>query len=147
MNNLVKLNLPLAQLKLSEENQITFVRCLIRNKKIVLTPEEWVRQHLINYLDSDFNYSKYRMAVEYEIKYNQLNKRADIVYFDSDRNPYLIVECKAPNVKLNKDVLHQIVTYNSKLNTPYMLISNGIEHYIFEVIDNQIFSRETLIKQ
>lgn len=147
MNNLVKLNLPLAQLKLSEENQITFVRCLIRNKKIVLTPEEWVRQNLINYLDSDFNYSKYRMAVEYEIKYNQLNKRADIVYFDSDRNPYLIVECKAPNVKLNKDVLHQIVTYNSKLNTPYMLISNGIEHYIFEVIDNQIFSRETLIKQ
>jgi len=147
MNNLVKLNLPLAQLKLSEENQITFVRCLVRNKKIVLTPEEWVRQHLINYLDSDFNYSKYRMAVEYEIKYNQLNKRADIVYFDSDRNPYLIVECKAPNVKLNKDVLHQIVTYNSKLNTPYMLISNGIEHYIFEVIDNQIFSRETLVKQ
>ena len=147
MNNLVKLNLPLAQLKLSEENQITFVRCLIRNKKIVLTPEEWVRQHLINYLDSDFNYSKYRMAVEYEIKYNQLNKRADIVYFDSDRNPYLIVECKAPNVKLNKNVLHQIVTYNSKLNTPYMLISNGIEHYIFEVIDNQIFSRETLVKQ
>ena len=147
MNNLVKLNLPLAQLKLSEENQITFVRCLVRNKKIVLTPEEWVRQHLINYLDSDFNYSKYRMAVEYEIKYNQLNKRADIVYFDSDRNPYLIVECKAPNVKLNKNVLHQIVTYNSKLNTPYMLISNGIDHYIFEVIDNQIFSRETLIKQ
>ena len=147
MNNLVKLNLPLAQLKLSEENQITFVRCLVRNKKIVLTPEEWVRQHLINYLDSDFNYSKYRMAVEYEIKYNQLNKRADIVYFDSDRNPYLIVECKAPNVKLNEDVLHQIVTYNSKLNTPYMLISNGIEHYIFEVIDNQIFTRDTLVKQ
>jgi len=147
MNNLVKLNLPLAQLKLSEENQITFVRCLIRNKKIVLTPEEWVRQHLINYLDSDFNYSKFRMAVEFEIKYNQLNKRADIVYFDSDRNPYLIVECKAPNVKLNQDVLHQIVTYNSKLNTPYMLISNGIEHYIFEVIDNQIFTRDTLVKQ
>lgn len=147
MNNLVKLNLPLAQLKLSEENKITFVRCLIRNKKIVLTPEEWVRQHLIYYLDSHFNYSKHRMAVEYEIKYNQLSKRADIVYFDSDRNPYLIVECKAPNVKLNKDVLHQIVTYNSKLNTPYMLISNGIEHYIFEVINNQIFSRDTLVKQ
>ena len=147
MNNLVKLNLPLAQLKLSEENKITFLRCLIRSKKIVLTPEEWVRQHLIYYLDSNFNYSKHRMSVEYEIKYNQLNKRADLVYFDSDRNPYLIVECKAPNVKLNKDVLHQIVTYNSKLNTPYMLISNGIEHYIFEVIDNQIFSRDTLVKQ
>ncbi len=147
MNNLVKLNLPLAQLKLSKENNITFVRCLIRNKKIVLTPEEWVRQHLINYLDSHFNYSKFRMAVEFEIKYNQLNKRADIVYFDSDKNPFLIVECKAPNVKLNENVLHQIVTYNSKLNTPFMLISNGIEHYIFEVIDNQIFSRETLIKQ
>ena len=80
-------------------------------------------------------------------KYNQLNKRADIVYFDLDSNPYLIVECKAPNVKLNKDVLHQIVTYNSKLNTPYMLISNGIEHYIFEVIENQIIARDTLSKQ
>ena len=147
MNNLVKLNLPLAQLKLSEENQITFVRCLIRNKKIVLTPEEWVRQNLIYYLDSHFNYSKSRMAVEYEIKYNNLNKRADIVYFDLDSNPYLIVECKAPNVKLNEDVLHQIVTYNSKLNTPYMLISNGIEHYIFEVTDNKIIARDTLSKQ
>ena len=147
MNNLVKLNLPLAQLKLSEENKITFVKCLIRSKKIVLTPEEWVRQHLIYYLDSHFNYSKARMAVEYEIKYNQLNKRADIVYFDLNGNPYLIVECKAPNVKLNKDVLHQIVTYNSKLNTPYMLISNGIEHYIFEVVENKIIARDTLGKQ
>jgi len=147
MNKLVKLNLPLAQLKLYEENQITYIKCLIRNKKIVLTPEEWVRQHIISYLDLHFNYSKSRMAVEYELKYNLLTKRADIVYFNKKSKPYLLVECKAPHIKLNKDVVHQIVTYNSKLNTPFMLISNGIEHYIFENINNEIFSRDTLIKQ
>ena len=147
MNKPIKLNLPIAKLKLFEKNNTTYVNCLIRNKKIILTPEEWVRQHLISYLDSNFNYSKSRMAVEYELKYNKLSKRADIVFFDKNLMPYLLVECKAPEVKLDKNVLHQIVTYNSKLNAPFLLISNGIEHYIFEVSNRKINPINTLIKQ
>ena len=147
MNKPIKLNLPIAKLKLFEKNNTTYVNCLIRNKKIILTPEEWVRQHLISYLDSNFNYSKSRMAVEYELKYNKLSKRADIVFFDKNLMPYLLVECKAPEVKLDKNVLHQIVTYNSKLNAPFLLISNGIEHYIFEVSNGKINPIKTLIKQ
>ena len=147
MNKPIKLNLPITKLKLFEKNNTTYVNCLIRNKKIILTPEEWVRQHLISYLDSNFNYSKSRMAVEYELKYNKLSKRADIVFFDKNLMPYLLVECKAPEVKLDKNVLHQIVTYNSKLNAPFLLISNGIEHYIFEVSNGKINPINTLIKQ
>ncbi|MDG1842449.1 MAG: type I restriction enzyme HsdR N-terminal domain-containing protein [Crocinitomicaceae bacterium] len=147
MDKPIKLNLPIAKLKLYEKNNITYVKCLIRNKKIILTPEEWVRQHLISYLDSNFNYSKSRMAVEYELKYNKLSKRADIVFFDKKLMPYLLVECKAPEVKLDKNVLHQIVTYNAKLNAPFLLISNGIEHYIFEVSNGEIKPINTLIKQ
>ena len=147
MNKPIKLNLPIAKLKLFEKNNTTYVNCLIRNKKIILTPEEWVRQHLISYLDLNFNYSKSRMAVEYELKYNKLSKRADIVFFDKNLMPYLLVECKAPEVKLDKNVLHQIVTYNSKLNAPFLLISNGIEHYIFEVSNGKINPINTLIKQ
>ena len=147
MNKPIKLNLPIAKLKLFKKNNTTYVNCLIRNKKIILTPEEWVRQHLISYLDSNFNYSKSRMAVEYELKYNKLSKRADIVFFDKKLMPYLLVECKAPEVKLDKNVLHQIVTYNAKLNAPFLLISNGIEHYIFEVSNGKINPINTLIKQ
>ena len=147
MDKPIKLNLPIAKLKLFEKNNITYVNCLIRKKKIILTPEEWVRQHLISYLDSNFNYSKSRMAVEYELKYNKLSKRADIVFFDKKLMPYLLVECKAPEVKLDKNVLHQIVTYNAKLNAPFLLISNGIEHYIFEVSNGKINPINTLIKQ
>ena len=147
MDKPIKLNLPIAKLKLYEKNKITYVNCLIRNKKIILTPEEWVRQHLISYLDSNFNYSKSRMAVEYELKYNKLSKRADIVFFDKKLMPYLLVECKAPEVKLDKNVLHQIVTYNAKLNAPFLLISNGIEHYIFEVSNGKINPINTLLKQ
>ena len=147
MDKPIKLNLPVANLKLYKKNNATYVNCLIRNKKIVLTPEEWVRQHLISYLDSNFNYSKSRMAVEYELKYNKLSKRADIVFFDKKLMPYLLVECKAPEVKLDKNVLHQIVTYNAKLNAPFLLISNGIEHYIFEVSNRKINPINTLIKQ
>ena len=84
MDKPIKLNLPIAKLKLFEKNNTTYVKCLIRNKKIILTPEEWVRQHLISYLDSNFNYSKSRMAVEFELKYNKLSKRADIVFFDKN---------------------------------------------------------------
>ena len=147
MDKPIKLNLPIAKLKLYEKNNITYVNCLIRKKKIILTPEEWVRQHLISYLDSNFNYSKSRMAVEFELKYNKLSKRADIVFFDKKLMPYLLVECKAPEVKLDKNVLHQIVTYNAKLNAPFLLISNGIEHYIFEVSNGEINPINTLLKQ
>ena len=147
MDKPIKPNLPIAKLKLYEKNNITYVNCLIRKKKIILTPEEWVRQHLISYLDSNFNYSKSRMAVEYELKYNKLSKRADIVFFDKKLMPYLLVECKAPEVKLDKNVLHQIVTYNAKLNAPFLLISNGIEHYIFEVSNGEINPINTLLKQ
>jgi hypothetical protein len=126
------LNLPNAPLKITEINKKLYVTCLIRKKQVVLTPEEWVRQHIISYLVNHKNYPLGRLAVEVSLKVNSLSKRADLVYYDEHVQPQLIVECKAPEVKLTSETVFQIATYNSKLNTKLLLISNGLDHFIFE---------------
>lgn len=128
----IPLNLPNAPLRITEKNQKRFVTCLLRRKQIVLTPEEWVRQHLIHYLIAHKSLAQGRLAVEVSLKVNSLSKRADIVYYDETLLPQLVVECKAPEVKLTSETVFQIATYNSQLNSKYLLISNGLDHFIFE---------------
>lgn len=126
------LNLPNAPLKITEKNERRFVTCLLRKKRVVLTPEEWVRQHLIHYLVAHKSLAQGRLAVEVSLKVNSLSKRADIVYYDQTLHPQLVVECKAPEVKLTSETVFQIATYNSQLNSKFLLISNGLDHFIFE---------------
>jgi hypothetical protein len=126
------LNLPHSPLKITVKNEKRFVTCLLRKKPVVLTPEEWVRQHLIHYLVSYKSLAQGRLAVEVNLKVNSLSKRADIVYYDNSLQPQLVVECKAPDVKLTSETVFQIATYNSKLNSKLLLISNGLDHFIFE---------------
>ena len=126
------LNLPNSPLKITVKNEKHFVTCLLRKKPVVLTPEEWVRQHLIHYLVSYKSLAQGRLAVEVNLKVNSLSKRADIVYYDNSLQPQLVVECKAPDVKLTSETVFQIATYNSKLNSKLLLISNGLDHFIFE---------------
>lgn len=129
---IVPLNLPPAKLDLNRKGEIIYVRCILRNKELVCTPEEWVRQHLIHYLLS-LGLSKTRMASEVTVEYNGMNKRADIVYYDATFDPILIVECKAPEVKIDDAVLQQAARYNHSLNVEYLLLSNGIEHVIGKI--------------
>ena len=123
------LNLPLAELKLIRSEGITMVRCLIREKNVVLTPEEWVRQHLLNYLYLYAGYQKGKIAVEYALKYNSSIKRCDIVVFNDAGQPQVIVECKAPDVKIKKETFYQAAKYDFALNAKCIMVSNGIVHF------------------
>lgn len=123
------LNLPKAPLKLSRNEGVVFVWCEIRNKKLKLTPEEWVRQHVIHFLITFKNVPKGVIASEQTIQVNGLTRRCDLVVYNSHGKPILLIECKATDVALNEKVLHQIAQYNFNLNVDYLLLTNGIEQY------------------
>lgn len=101
----------------------------VRRKLVPLTPEEWVRQHILHYLIYDKNYSKSLIAVERGIELNGLQKRFDVVIFGQDGKPKLIVECKAPEEKLNDKVFEQIARYNLTLRVDYLWVTNGQNNY------------------
>lgn len=125
------LNLPKANLKL-KQNQIWDI---LRQKYVLHTPEEWVRQHFIHYLIG-LGYSKNLMASEQMVKYNNMSKRCDIVAFNNKNETLLIVECKAPHIKLTQETFYQIAKYNSVLNAKYLVLTNGI-HHIVAYVDKQ----------
>ena len=133
MDFIVPLNFPPTQLDLSRKSGKVFVKCLIRRKEILLTPEEWVRQHIIAHLINDLNYPQTLIGVEKAIQYNGLTKRWDIVVFDSDFKPYLLVECKAPNIKLGTNTLQQALSYQHQLNCELIVISNGLETHTWQL--------------
>lgn len=105
---------------------------IVRKKYVAATPEEFVRQHIIHYLVNEKFYPKALIAVEMTLILYQLKKRSDIVVYKHNE-PCLIVECKAPKVKLDQAALEQIARYNLKLKVPYLLISNGIENYCCQI--------------
>lgn len=110
-----------------------FILDAIRKKKLVLTPEEWVRQHVINYLIHFQEYPKGLISCEKGLEYNSLSKRTDIVVYDKDGNPFMLVECKAPSIKLSQSVYDQAARYNKELKAPYIMLSNGLSHLLFEI--------------
>lgn len=122
------LALPKANLKLTKKGDQFFVWCVARKKTLLLTPEEWVRQHIIHYLVNDKNVPLGLLVSEYSIKVNKLARRCDIVVFGLDQLPKLIVECKAPEVSINQKVLHQVSQYNFQLNVDYLFLTNGLTH-------------------
>lgn len=97
----------------------------LRKKEVALTPEEAVRQFFIRWLHTERNYPLGLMASEYTIKYNRRSYRCDIAVFNRTLEPQIIVECKAPEVKLGNIVLEQAITYNRVLEVPYIVITNG----------------------
>ena len=133
MNPIVPLNLPQTDLKLSRKDGEISVLCFVRRKKIRLTPEEWVRQHFISYLSKQLRFPLSRIAVEKSIQYAGLTKRWDIIVYDSDFNPYILVECKAPQIKITIDTLYQALTYQKEMQGKLIALTNGIEHTYFEV--------------
>ncbi|HSI77770.1 MAG TPA: type I restriction enzyme HsdR N-terminal domain-containing protein [Lunatimonas sp.] len=122
------LNLPQAPLTTTFENGQWLVLDVLRKKKLVLTPEEWVRQHLVHYLIEYKHYSKSLFVLEKGLKYNQLIKRLDVLVMDRMGNPYLLIECKAPEVRLSERTIEQVCLYNHTVKARYIAISNGIRH-------------------
>lgn len=105
----------------------------VRRQWVALTPEEWVRQHVINHLAHDLGCPMALMAVEKQLLMNKLARRADIVVHDRNGRPVLLVECKAPTVKIDQSTFEQAARYNTVFKVPYLLVSNGITHYCCRV--------------
>ena len=101
----------------------------IRKKFVICTPEEWVRQHIIQFLIQEKLYPKHLIAVEKEFTVNDLKKRFDILVFNADAQPLLLVECKAPNISISQTTFDQIARYNLAIKAPLLMLSNGLQHY------------------
>ena len=127
--NMPQLNLPKAVLKTKLVEGTTQVFDAVRKKYLVLTPEEWVRQHFIYYLNSEKKYPLGLMGVEQMVKYNEQSTRADIVLYTNEGKPNMIVECKAPKVKITQDAFDQIAKYNFKLRVDFLVVTNGMQHF------------------
>ena len=112
----------------NSENKVSIFDA-IRKKFVILQPEEWVRQHCVQYLIQHKNYPKSLINVEKELTINDLKKRYDIVVFNPNGSIFLIVECKAPEIKINQSTFDQVAQYNLKLNATYLMVTNGLEHY------------------
>jgi hypothetical protein len=124
-----ELNLPTYKFRLKEENNVVFIFDDIRKKFLVLTPEEWVRQNFIRFLITEKKYPASLIAIEIGLKYNQLQKRADILIYNKAGQPYVMIECKAPEVKISQDTFHQIAAYNMSFKVAYLVVTNGMDHF------------------
>lgn len=121
------------QLNVKQEANKKLIFGAIRKKWYVLQPEEFVRQLLLHFLIHDMRYNRNRITVERGVAVNTERKRTDILVFDQDMRPFLLIECKAPQVALNTSVFRQAANYNGALKVPYLMISNGRESYVAEI--------------
>src|SRR5690554_7513928 len=102
----------------------------IRKKFLVLTPEEWVRLHVVQFLIREHKYAKGLINVEKQLKVNNLSKRYDVVVFNKNGSVFMIVECKAPSVPIDQVTFDQVARYNLALKAQYLMVTNGLQHYI-----------------
>lgn len=117
------------ELRLKKEQGKTYVFDPVRKKWIVLTPEEHVRQYLLQHFIKNMNYPASLIAVEKNIKSGSLNKRFDIAVYNRNHQPWLLVECKAPEVTIDQSTLNQLLKYHNELQCSYWLISNGHQNF------------------
>jgi len=127
------LNFPKYDFRLKKSDEgITFIFDETRKKWLQLTPEEWVRQHWINFLQQESTTPISMIATEVAVKINARNKRSDILVYKNDK-VVMIIECKRPSVPINQKTLDQILIYNKNYFAKYLVLSNGISHKIFTV--------------
>ena len=136
---LVKLNLPMHPQRLKQDNGKQLIFCWVRKKFLILTPEEWVRQNLISFLQYELSYPLSLMKIESHVKGGARNKRADLIICNTQGEAQVLIECKAPNEKLNKETFFQVGRYNRYINAPLLVISNGLEHFCCELTDKNDF--------
>ena len=126
---MIKLNLPTYNFKLKSKENKTLIFDKLRKKYMVLTPEEWVRQHFVHFLIDKKNYPTSLIALEKQLTINNRKKRTDILVFNTEGTPEIIVECKAPTIKITQDTFDQIARYNLKLKANFLIVTNGLEHF------------------
>lgn len=131
------LHFPSYNFRLKNKQNKPFIFDQVRKKFVSLTPEEWVRQHVVHYLVSGKEYPLSHINVEKQIILNGLKKRYDIVIFNSDGSIHLLVECKAPTVEITQNTFDQIASYNLNLDATFLMVTNGLHHYYCQMLKNE----------
>ena len=127
---MIRLNLPTYDIKLSGSKEHPLIWDILRKKYVALTPEEWVRQHFIHFLIEQKNYPAALLANEIQLKVGDKVLRADSILYTRQLKPQMIIEYKAPHIPITQKVFDQISIYNMLLHVDYLMVSNGIDHYI-----------------
>ena len=130
---MIQLNFPTYKFKLKNRENKSYVWDPVRKKWVVLQPEEWVRQHCIAFLVEDKKYPLELINVEKKIQLNGRSKRYDIIVFRPTGKPHILIECKSPTVSITQKSFDQIAKYNMALNSKYLMITNGIDHYFCQI--------------
>ena len=128
-----QLNFPTYNFRFKNSENKVSIFDEIRKKFIILTPEEWVRQHVVQFLMLEKKYPKSLINVEKVLKINDLRKRYDVVVFNPDGSIHILVECKAPEIKISQNTFDQIARYNLTLKATYLMVTNGLNHYFCQM--------------
>lgn len=137
--NPTPLNLPQHPFKITRKDNQFFIFDEIRRKHLVLTPEEWVRQHFVQYLIVEKKFPKSLIQIEGGLTLNSLQKRSDIVVFSNAGERIMVIECKAPSVKISQGVFDQAARYNSVHKAKWLVVTNGLKH-CYAIIDHRVGS-------
>jgi type I site-specific restriction endonuclease len=124
-----KLNFPSFSFRFKNSENKVSIFDSIRKKFIILTPEEWVRQHVVHYLLEEKKFPKSLINVEKVLMVNGLRKRYDVVVYNSNGSIFLLIECKAPEVKITQATFDQIARYNMTMEAEFLMLTNGLNHY------------------
>ena len=127
---------------IKKNNGNTLIFDIVRKKSVILTPEEWVRQHVVHYLINELGYPLGLIAVEKSMLINSQIKRFDVVVHNKNGQALILVECKAPNVKINGKTLDQASNYQQYLKCEYAMLTNGISHYFLNYQFDQGLSKQ-----
>jgi len=133
---MIKINYPSFNFKIKGEASNELIFDEVRKRWVRLTPEEWVRQNMIQYLLQELNYPASLFSIEKEVKLGELRKRCDIIVY-KNALPWIIIECKEPNVPITEKTLQQILRYHLALPVPYLCLTNGNNVFLFEKKDEQ----------
>lgn len=135
---MININYPKPDFKIEQKSGTETIFDSIRKKWLLLTPEEWVRQNFIHYLIQVKDYPSSLIAVEKEFELGELKKRFDILVYDRNHQPWMMIECKAMDVALNENVLNQLLRYHISLPVTFLIITNGNATYGWQKIEDQL---------
>ncbi|MGF1533784.1 MAG: type I restriction enzyme HsdR N-terminal domain-containing protein [Bernardetiaceae bacterium] len=138
-----KLNLPSFTPKIQRKDGKLYIFDTVRRRYVRLTPEEWVRQHVIHWLLQQ-QYPPGLMQVERMHQQHGLHRRSDLLVFDRQARPFLLVECKAPHLNLSESDTRQLLTYNTHFGAPYLMLTNGMNHHLWHKTEDNYHTIKTL---
>ena len=141
---MIAVNYPPPAFQIKKENEQPYVFDTIRKTWLLLTEEEWVRQNFIQYLVAELNYPSSLIAIEKEIELNGMRKRFDVLVYDREHEPWMLIECKAPQIELHDAALEQVLRYHISVPVCYLVITNGEKTFGWEKGDGKLMVLERL---